>query len=132
MPYKYPRTTKHDFVVRRSSAGLGLFAESEIAKDDFVTEYHGPLLSQDEADEKGGKYLFAIDKKLTIDGSSRKNTARYLNHSCKPNCEPEIDGKRIYIYAKKKIQPGEELTYNYGKEYFNDYIKPYGCRCSSH
>ena len=132
MPYKRPRQSLHQVAVKRSRAGLGLFAETPIRKDDFVVEYHGPLLNDEQADKKSGKYLFAIDKDLTIDGSSRQNKARYINHACRPNCEVEIDGKRLFIYAKKNIKAGEELTYHYGKEYFDGFIKPAGCRCPAH
>jgi len=132
MPYKYPRSTKHEVAVKRGNAGLGLFAKDNINKDDFVVEYFGPILNDEQAEEKGGKYLFALDKNLTIDGSTRKNLARYLNHSCRSNCQPEIDGRRVFIYAKKNVKPGDELTYNYGKEYYDAFIKPHGCRCSNH
>lgn len=132
MPYKNPRNTKYSLKVKRSRAGLGLFALETIPKDEFIIEYHGPVLNNDEADEKLGKYLFAIDDKWTIDGSIRENTARYINHSCRPNCEPEIDGKRIFIYSTKRIKEGEEIAYNYGKEYFDSFIKPHGCKCDSH
>lgn len=117
------------FKVGRSSAGLGLYAKSFFQKDDFVIEYKGRYLNNSQADEKGGKYLFRVNSRLTIDGSGRKNIARYLNHSCLPNCEALQDGKRIVIHAKRKISPGEELTYNYGKEYFDEFIRPLGCRC---
>ena len=115
--------------VKRSKAGLGLFAETGFKKDDFVIEYTGKRLTDDQADLKGGKYLFILKKNLVIDGTTRKNTARYINHSCRPNCYPEIDEKKekINIYAKKKIEPGEELTYHYGKEYWLDHCQP--CKC---
>jgi len=132
MPYKRPRKTKHNLRVKRSYAGLGLFTENQIKRGDFIIEYFGPVLNDAQVEKKGGKYLFAVDDKWTIDGSARKNVARYLNHSCRPNCEAEIDGKRIYLHAVKSIKPGEELTYDYGKEYFDDYIKPYGCKCGHH
>jgi uncharacterized protein len=132
MPYRYPRRSSHQLAVRRSRAGLGLFVGNAIPKNEFVIEYVGPLLTEKAAAEKGGKYLFAIDDKLTIDGSRRKNLARYLNHSCQPNCEAELDDKRIFFYASRTIKPGEELTYHYGKEYFTDFIKPHGCRCGNH
>jgi SET domain-containing protein len=132
MPYRKPRPTKHAFVVKKSSAGLGLFAASPIQRKDFVIEYWGTLITDDEAEKKGGKYLFDIqDTKLTIDGATRKNLARYMNHSCKPNCEPILDGKRMFIYAIRNITPGEELTYDYGKEYFDEYIGK-KCRCGNH
>jgi len=120
--------------VGRSSAGLGLYTEEDLKKDDFVIEYTGERISTEESERRGGKYLFTLNDTTVVDGKGRKNTARYINHSCRPNCEPEIeeDGKheRIVIRAKKKIKAGEELTYNYGKEYFEDLIKPHGCRCA--
>ena len=132
MSYKYPRKSQYSFKVKRSVAGLGLFVEGPIKKGDFVIEYCGPLLNEEEADRKNGKYLFEIDDTWTIDGSGRENIARYINHSCKPNCETEIEGKRLFIYALRSIKAGEELTYDYGKEYFNDFIKPCGCKCGNH
>ncbi len=124
-----PRKSKYTLRVRRSSAGLGLFTESSIERGKFVIEYHGTILTKTQADEKGGKYLFEINSRKVIDGSSRHNIARYLNHSCRPNCETDIVKGKIYIYAKRNIKEGEELTYDYGKEYFDDFIKPYGCKC---
>lgn len=131
MSYKKPRATKHALKVKRSSAGLGLFAQNKIKKGDFVIEYHGPI-HRDEDIGYNGKYLFAIDDTWTIDGTDRQNTARYINHSCKPNSEPEIDGKRVFIYATRTINPGEEVTYDYGKDYFDGFIKPHGCKCGNH
>lgn len=129
MSFKKPRTSKYKLVVKRSSAGLGLFAGVDIPRGKFVIEYFGELLTDEEADKKGGKYLFEIDKKWTIDGTTRKNLARYINHSCKPNCYAEIDGRRVFIYTKRRVYEGEELAYHYGKGYFEDWIKPDGCRC---
>jgi SET domain-containing protein len=64
-----------------------------------------------------------------IDGNIKENTARYINHSCRPNCEAEGPKGRIYILSTRNIKAGEELTYDYGKEYFETYIKPFGCKC---
>jgi len=133
VPYKFPRKSKYAYRVGRSLAGLGLFVVEEIPKkDEFIIEYFGKFLNGDEADGQGGKYLFEIEKDLVIDGATRKNIARYLNHSCKPNCYAETDGKRVFIYSKRKILPGEELCYHYGKEYWEDIIKPEGCKCQAH
>ncbi len=126
------KKSKYKVKVKRSDSGLGLFAEELIPKGEFIVEYFGAYLSEEQADQKGGKYLFEIETDLVIDGSSRKNVARYINHSCKPNCETVIEGKRIHIYSKRKIKAGEELNYNYGKEYYKDMIKPFGCRCGHH
>jgi SET domain-containing protein len=118
-------------VVKRSKAGLGLFAATNFKKGDLVIEYTGELISEAEANRRGGKYLFELNDDWTIDGKGRENLARYINHSCRPNCYPELteDERQVYIYAKKKIAPGEELTYHYGKDYFGRIIEPMGCRC---
>ena len=116
--------------VKRSSAGLGLFATQPIKKNTYIMDYTGDLITNEEADERGGKYLFEINSKWTIDGKDRKHTARYVNHSCRPNCETRVSGKRVKIYAIKNIKEGEELTYDYGEEYFDDFIKPVGCKCA--
>ncbi len=117
--------------VKRSSAGLGLFATAPYQKGDLVTEYTGEVITEKEANRRGGKYLFELNDNFTIDGKGRANLARYINHSCKPNCYPELneDETKVFIFAKKKITPGEELTYNYGKDYFKELIKPLGCCC---
>jgi len=117
------------FTVKRGVNGLGLFTNVAMKKGDKIIEYIGEKITPEEADRRGGKYLFEVDKKLTLDGKARSNIARYINHSCVPNAEAEVDGKQVFIYAKKKIEAGEELLYNYGKEYFNEYIKPKGCGC---
>lgn len=119
------------FIVKKSSAGLGLFATDFFQKGELVIEYTGEVVSDEEAQRRGGKYLFELNDNFTIDGKERRNTARYLNHSCAPNCYPELneDETRVFIYAKRKINPGEELTYNYGSDYFKRVIKTLGCRC---
>jgi len=117
--------------VKKSASGLGLFAGEPIKKGAKIIEYVGEKISADEANKRGGKYLFEINSKWTIDGTTRKNTARYVNHACSKaaNCEAENRGGRIFILAKKNIGQGEELTYDYGSEYFDEHIKPHGCRC---
>lgn len=117
--------------VGRSDSGLGLFATTYFIKDDLVIEYTGEIITSEEANRRGGKYLFELNDKYTIDGKGRENISRYINHSCKPNCYPELseDETKIHIYAKKKISPNEEITYDYGKDYFKRIIKPIGCKC---
>jgi SET domain-containing protein len=123
----------HDkpYTVRRSKAGLGLFATQPLKKGDFIIEYTGERISEEEANRRGGKYLFTLTTDWTIDGKGRDNIARYINHSCTPNAEAELDEDelRVRIFAKKKILPGEEIQYDYGSEYWDEHIKPYGCRC---
>ncbi len=122
----------HALSARRSTAGIGLFAGEEIQKGVCVIEYTGRILAGKEADEGGGKYLFEVSPRKTIDGNVRTNPARYINHSCRPNCEAVIHGGRVFIFSRKRIAPGTELTYDYGKEYFDEYIGPKGCRCKKH
>ena len=130
LPKKY-RDIQRKLQVKKSKTGLGLYTATEIEKDGFVIEYVGELLTLKEANKRAGKYLFETNRDRFIDGTSRKNIARYINHSCKPNCEPEITAGRVFIKSIKRIESGEELTYDYGEEYVNMYIKPYGCRCAS-
>jgi uncharacterized protein len=120
----------YKFLVKRSSAGLGLFAGEDLPKGACLIEYQGRLISEKEEYESKSKYLFGVTKKKTIDGQARSNTARYINHSCQPNAEVEIKNERVWIFSKRKIKIGEEITYDYGKEYWDEHIKPKGCRCS--
>ncbi len=117
------------FAVRRSATGLVLFALERIPADTRIIKYTGPVLTHAEADRKGGKYLMTIDDKYVIDGTPRSNTARYINHSCRPNAESIVSGRRVWVWSKRLIRAGEEITYDYGKEYFDDHIRPAGCRC---
>ncbi|MFN8287702.1 MAG: SET domain-containing protein-lysine N-methyltransferase [Chitinophagales bacterium] len=118
--------------VKRGASGLGLFAMEPIAKGQRIIEYTGEKINEDEANRRGGMYLFELNSKWYIDGKDRKNTARYINHACKSaaNCDIDIKAGRIWVFAKKNIKEGEELSYDYGKEMFDAYIKPYGCRCA--
>jgi len=124
MPPGNPR-----YVVKRTNTGLGLFALQPIAKGTRIIEYTGPLIPNEEVDKRRGRYFFGVNTKWTIDGSPRSNVARYINHSCKPNAEALISGRRVWIWSRKNIKPGEEIAYDYGKEYFDDIISPMGCRC---
>ena len=114
--------------VHRARAGLGLFADQVIPKGACVIEYTGRVLTDEEYDRSNSRYLFDIGKGKVLDGTSRTNRARYINHSCVPNCEPDVHKGRVYIYATRTIQPGEELAYNYGEEYFDEYLGA-NCRC---
>ena len=110
-------------------AGLGLYADQDLPKGVCIIEYFGRTLSLAEEYTSRSKYLFEINSKKTIDGGIRANTARYINHSCRPNAEVEIIKGRVFIMAKRSIKAGKEIAYDYGKEYWNEHIKPLGCRC---
>lgn len=116
-------------LVKRSKTGLGLFAGEPIPKGACVIEYVGRVISEEEAYTSRSKYLFEVTKKKTIDGRPKWNKAGYINHSCKPNCDPDIYKGRVFIMALRPITEGEELTYDYGDEYFKEYLKPVGCKC---
>jgi uncharacterized protein len=117
------------FRVGRSRTGLGLFALKPIRRGEFISYYFGPLITNKRADELWTKYLFEVNNRWTIDGSARNNVARYINHSCKPNAESDVKKHKVFITAIRTINPGDEITYNYGKDYFDTFIKPHGCLC---
>jgi SET domain-containing protein len=85
----------------------------------------------DRLEARGSRYMFQVNKRVTIDGSPRWNVARYINHSCKPNAEPVGRNGGIVIVALRRIEPGEEITYDYGKEYLEYFLEEGGCRCDS-
>jgi hypothetical protein len=117
-------------VVKRSEIGLGLFTTIDIPKGTKIIQYTGERISNDDTDKYKGRYLFKLDDDFTLDGSPRSNLARYSNHSCRPNAYTEIIDGEIWIIAKRKIKAFEEITYHYGKEYFDFFIKPKGCKCN--
>jgi hypothetical protein len=122
---------KKIYAVKRSATGLGLFAIDPIPARQRIIEYVGPLISNAEVEKKRGKYFFGVNSKWSIDGSGRANMARYINHSCRPNAEAFISGHRVWVWSKRAIKSGEEITIDYGKEYFEEQIKPRGCRCKA-
>lgn len=119
--------------IGRSRTGLGLFATKKIKKGSKIVRYFGPMLDSKNKkhDAIDNKYLFEITNRWTIDGSVRKNIARYINHACKPNAESDVSKKklRVEIRAIKTIHPGEEINYDYGTDYFKEFLKPIGCKC---
>jgi uncharacterized protein len=115
--------------IGRSKAGLGLFARVPIKKGQFIVRYSGRKISTEATDNLDTRYLFEINNRWTIDGSSRRNRARYINHSCRPNAEAYFVKHVIKIRAIKNIKPGDEITYHYGRNYFDAFIKDAGCRC---
>src|SRR6201985_1994959 len=127
-------SSKKPYRIGRSRTGLGLFATRRIKKGTRIIRYFGPLLdSKKEKDDIENKYLFELGKRWTIDGSVRKNIARYINHGCKPNEESDVKPRKrkVYIRAIKNIEPGEEINYDYGTDYFKAYLKPIGCKCDA-
>jgi SET domain-containing protein len=114
--------------VKKSSTGRGLFADERIPKGACVIEYIGRPATPAQMKANRGKYLFWTSSKTMIDGNISANTARFINHSCVPNCEIDIKNKRIYVFALRSIKPGDELHYDYGEEYFEMHLA-HDCRC---
>ncbi len=125
--------------------GGGVFAQCEIQKNTKIIEYIGEKITKREGDirsekriekylnskKTGSVYIFELNKKYDIDGSFSYNKARYINHSCNPNCEVEIIKGHIWIVSIKNIKKGDELTYDYGYEFDkNDYMS-HICICGS-
>jgi uncharacterized protein len=110
------------FEVRSSPVhGMGAFALRRIRKGTRIVEYLGERVSHAEADRRyetkdatdAHTFLFIVDSRTVIDAGVDGNEARFLNHSCKPNCESVIENRRVFIEATRTIEPGEEMTYDY-------------------
>jgi SET domain-containing protein len=128
-----PISPNKPYRIGRSRTGLGLFATKPIKKGTRIIRYFGPLLDsrREEHDSVENKYLFELTGRWTIDGSVRENIARYINHACRPNAESDVKPRKrkVFIRAIKNIEPGEEISYDYGTDYFKAYLKPIGCKC---
>jgi len=123
---------KKPYRIGRSRTGLGLFATEPIKKHAFIVEYKGRRLTNEQAEKmeaRGSRYLYEINGRWTIDGSGRRNIGRYANHSCRPNAESHFTKGKIILRAIKAIRPGDEVTYDYGDDYYRNVITPRGCKC---
>jgi SET domain-containing protein len=123
------KTKNQSLAVKRARAGLGLFTLKRIPANRRIVEYIGTLLNNEERNKVAGRYLFEIDDNRTIDGSTRSNIARYINHSCDANAKGFVSGSRIWIWSLRVIEAGEEITIDYCKEYLEQFIKPGTCKC---
>lgn len=115
--------------VLRSHSGRGLFTKERIPKGSFVIEYVGRPATAKQMRDNRGKYLFWTSDTAMIDGNVPENIARFINHSCAPNCEVRLHRRRLHVFAIRTIQPGEELSYDYGDEYFELHLAGF-CRCA--
>jgi SET domain-containing protein len=123
---------RYDLRVKRSRTGRGMFTLSRIPKGACIIEYTGKPATAEQLRTGKGRYLFETHRDgSTIDGNIPSNRARFINHSCAPNCEIDLWKRRVFVFAKRTIKPGEELTYDYDTEYFEEYIKPVGCVCDT-
>jgi len=120
---------RYELRIKKSRAGRGLFTYTDIAPGACIIEYRGRKRRQ-AGDGKRRREIFLLDEPQHNDRWQHpEQPARFINHSCAPNCEIDIRHKRIYVFAKRTIKAGEELNYDYDKEYFNEHIKPLGCVC---
>lgn len=128
---KLPKYQYKKVKVKKGLAELGLFADEKIQKGELIIEYIGNILTDKEIKEfPDNKYIFSVAKDLNLDGYSKKNIARYANHSCNPNSESEIKNKRVFLRAIKNISKGEEITFDYGEEYVKEFLLN-KCRCGA-
>lgn len=127
------------FVIKESKivpGAKGAYASRDIPKGTQIVEYKGKLISKDLSDkrtemhkEKGELWIFTLNDEYDVDGSRGGNEAKYINHSCEPNCEAvNYDDEEIWIEATRDIKKGEEITYNYG---FNEPDAAFPCLCGS-
>lgn len=139
-----PASDNEWFELRRSSIqGLGGFASRDIPKGTRIIEYVGEKISNAESDRRYDNdkmrrhhtFLFTLNSRTIVDAAVDGNAARFINHSCEPNCEAIIERGHIYIYAKRAIVQGEELLYDYQYEWDPEYTKDdllfYQCRCGA-
>lgn len=125
--------------------GKGVFASTNINKGIKIIQYIGDKVTKSEGDKRsekrikkflksqqtGSVYIFELNKKYDIDGFVRRNQARFINHSCNPNCEVEIENNEIWISSIKKIKKGAELTYDYGYVFDKIDYTDHECLCGS-
>jgi SET domain-containing protein len=134
------------YIVKKKSKihGIGIYAKKFIPKGTRIIEYFGEKITKAESNrrgpllvkyakehhELGAVYLFELNKRYDIDGHVPYNTAKYINHSCEPNCEVDIIRGHIWTIALRDIVKSEELFYNYGYDDFEGF-KDHPCRCGS-
>ena len=123
-----------DWVEARTSGihGMGLYAMKPIPAETLVIEYLGERITKSESlrrCEEGNPFIFSLDEEFDLDGSIEANLARFINHSCTPNCEAEDHEGRIWIVARREIAVGEELTYNYNYDLEDYPDNP--CQCGA-
>ena len=120
--------------------GRGVYATTFIPKETKIIEYVGELIDKEESEKRGvsqheqavktgdaAVYIFTLSKRYDIDGNVPWNTARLINHSCNPNCEAWIEGRKIFIHSLTDINAGDELTFDYGFDV--ECYEDHPCRC---
>lgn len=125
--------------------GHGIFATRDIRKNEKIIQYIGEKVTRSEGNKRsekrlkkylnsnktGSVYIFELNSKYDIDGSPTYNKARYINHSCNPNCEVDITNEEIWISSIKAIKKGDELSYDYGYSFDKNDFRDHLCKCGS-
>ncbi len=124
--------TETECVIFKSSPihGIGGFARANIQAGTRIIEYLGEKISKQESlarCELNNAYIFALDEECDLDGNVSWNPARFLNHSCEPNCEAQLEEGQIWLVAIHEIRAGDELTFNYGYDLADYREHPCGC-----
>lgn len=132
------------FEVRRSGIhGRGVYALRRIPKCTRIVEYLGERITHQQADARydakgqddGHTFLFVVSSRIVIDAGVAGNDARFINHSCDPNCDTVIENDRVFIESLREIEPGEELAYEYGLTWETTdnplELDNYSCRCGA-
>jgi uncharacterized protein len=142
-PFKPKKSTPRIQVRRSGVHGKGVFALVNIPKHEVIIEYKGELITWQQAQDRhphnplepNHTFYFHINEDHVIDGGVKGNSARWINHSCKPNCEADEIGEHVFIKAIKNIKAGDELNYDYGlmiDERYTPKLKAeYPCWCGS-
>jgi hypothetical protein len=111
---------------------MGGFARNDTPAETRVIEYLGEKITKQESlarCERNNEYIFALDEERDLDGNVSWNPARFLNHSCAPNCEARLEEGRIWVVAIREVRAGEELTFNYG--YDLESYREHPCSCGA-
>ena len=125
--------------------GYGVYSTQKIKKGQQIIQYIGEKVTKKEGDKRsekriktyinsktpGSVYIFELNSRYDVDGSFKYNKARYINHSCNPNCEVEIKKNKIWIVSIKNIKEGEELSYDYGYDFDEDDYTDHICKCGA-
>jgi SET domain-containing protein len=140
-----PAASRTSAIIVRNSPvhGKGVFAARDIKEGARIIEYKGEIITAREADRRESlkpaddfhTFFFSLESGKIIDGGKKGNNARWINHSCEPNCEAREDDGRVFIYALRDIKEGEELNYDYGlildQRHTPAIKKAYECRCGA-
>lgn len=144
MSQEAPSLDARRIQTRRSGVhGKGVFALVDLSEGETILEYVGEVISWKEAlrrhphdpSNPNHTFYFHIDDKHVIDGKAGGNSSRWINHACKPNCEADEEGGRVFIKALRNIKAGEELFYDYGliidARYTKKLLAEYPCWCGA-